>query len=128
MAAETKNCPQCGKLILSVAKKCRYCMSYLDPDYRPLVKQYSTIERLATPENTPASAIISSYSALFAIVPLFGIPFGILAFFFGYKASRMLRNTPARSGLSRARFGLFVGLLSCLGHIAFFALVLIYEA
>lgn len=35
MTEEVKNCPYCGKEILSVAKKCKYCGQWLSGDGKP---------------------------------------------------------------------------------------------
>lgn len=108
MADETKPCPFCGEAILAVAKKCRHCRSYLDETLAH-ANGPSAIERLATPVGRPASAIIAGYAGLFAIVPMFGLPFAVTALWCGISALRQIKATSGLAGRGRAWFGIVIG-------------------
>jgi hypothetical protein len=109
MSEGVKNCPLCGEEILAVAKKCRHCRSYLDPTLQAASEAPSALERLALPVGRPATAIIAGYAALFAIIPVFGLPFSITALTCGILALRKINRTPGLSGRGRAWFGIVMG-------------------
>lgn len=119
MEDEFKPCPLCGEQILAVAKKCRHCRAYLDPTLKAEKETPSDFERLAMPVGRPTSAIIAGYAALFAIIPLFGLPAAVAATWCGFAAKRKIEQTPGLVGLGRAWFGIVVGSVMLLIDLVF---------
>src|SRR5215207_2277285 len=102
MAEATKPCPMCGETILAVAKKCRFCHYYLDPQLRrENVATPSATDRMLMPVGRTGSAIAAGYLALFAVLPLFGAVPGLLALAFGIKALKQIKTDPTLSGKGR---------------------------
>ena len=118
---EMKSCPFCGERILAVARKCRYCEEYLDPELRATDSQPGALERLAMPVGRPPSAIAAGYLGLFSLLPFFGIIAIVVSLF----ALRTLNRSPELHGRGRAWFGLVMGSAMTLIYLVPFVLALI---
>jgi hypothetical protein len=105
-----KNCPFCGERILAVARKCRFCQEYLDPELRDEESAPNDVDRFLTPHGRPSSAIFAGYLGLFSLLPFFGIIATIVSLI----ALRTLKRKPHLLGRCRAWFGLIMGILTTL--------------
>jgi hypothetical protein len=126
MSDATKTCPMCGEQILAVARKCRYCGEYFDPEARAQNRP-DVIERSLMPVGRPASAIAAGYLALFAVLPLIGIVPGVLAIGFGIAALKKIARDPSLCGKGRAWFGIIFGALAQLVWIGLLVYAIMTE-
>ena len=103
-----KKCPFCGEWVLAVARKCRHCEEYLDPELRDMMAAPGGVERLVLPVGRPASAIAAGYLGLCSLLPFFGI----IAIIVSLVALRTLRRNSNLHGRGRAWFGLIMGIVT----------------
>lgn len=106
---ETKACPFCGETILTVAKKCRHCRSYLDKELAAANSSVTAVDRMLMPVGRPTSSIASGYLGLLAFFPLVGLAFGLAAVACGVAALRRINSDPLLHGRGRAWFGIIAG-------------------
>ena len=110
-----QECPMCGEMIKTTARKCRHCGELLDEDLRA--------EREAEEDSGPDPAlsmiipigatplaIITSYLGLFSF---FCFPLGPVALVTGFMAIKEIKNDPKqkKGGMVRTIVGMVLGAL-----------------
>jgi WXG100 protein secretion system (Wss), protein YukD len=116
---EMKCCLFCGERILAVARKCRYCQEYLDPELRDAADNNGAIGPPITLAGRPLSAIAAGYLGLLSLVPFCGVPAMIVSAI----ALRTLKSNPELRGRGNAWFGLVMGLVTTLVYAAIMVVV-----
>ncbi len=118
-ATQRKNCPFCGESIAAAAKKCRFCGEIFDEELRRAnMPTPDGMERMLVPIGRPISSIASGYLVLFGIIPVFGLPFSVVAIVTGMVALKAIKKNPRLSGSVRAWFGIIVGSIMTLISLA----------
>lgn len=129
MPEAIKSCPMCGETILAVARKCRFCRHYLDPQLRrENAPTPSAADRMLMPVGRPPSAIAAGYLGLLSFLPLVGILLGLMAVIFGVRALGQINRDEGLSGRGRAWFGIIVGGLVILAQVALIVVIVIEES
>jgi hypothetical protein len=111
-------CPKCGTENNENNFKCTQCGEILHSAVPQIVvTSDDTLGGMIPSKNPPALA--AYYLGVFSIIPLLGIPMGIVAVIFGIKALRKAREHPEVKGKIHAWVGIIAG-----GLFAFLYLIL----
>lgn len=112
--AETIACPFCGEAILRIAKKCKYCQSFIVGGKKPQGK-LNLVGRLR--KRSSGDGRMSIIFGLIGLVPICTAPiFGILAIMYGVGARK---NAPERAS---GTIGLMLGVIDLL-LLAFYTIL-----
>jgi Domain of unknown function (DUF4190) len=123
VADDFEPCPFCDKPVSKTAERCRHCGKELYEEIdepRPRQGGDASLEeglKWLLPISRSGWAIAAGYLGLFAIVPVLGLIFGLLAILCGVLGIREMKRKPRLSGQGRAIFGIIMGSLSFILHV-----------
>ena len=101
-------CPKCGTENQDNNFRCTGCGGYLHPTAPPVaIASDETFGGLMPSRNGPALG--AYYLGVFSVIPLVGIPLGIVAFILGIKGLRKVREHPEVKGKIHAWVGVIAG-------------------
>ena len=125
-------CPRCGAQNPPGVSLCARCSNLLavpgTQAASPPPTYHDPMAAIIPTKNAPA--LTAYYLGLFSILPLLGLPMGLIAVIQGSKGWRMAKETPQISGKAHAGIGIgcgSVGLLFNLAIVVFTLLILFGE-
>jgi ribosomal protein L37E len=109
-------CAQCGQKNLENNFKCTQCGFPLHAAPQPqyVVSSDNTLGGLIPYKN--AAALWAYYLAIFALIPFFGIPIGIVAVFIGTRGLKNAALYPETKGRVHAWIGIILGGVCAVGY------------
>ena len=118
-------CPHCGAQNPPNVSLCVRCSNLLTaPAVGAAPLQYSDpLASIIPTKNAPA--LLAYYLGLFSILPLFGLPMGIVAVIQGSKGWRMAKETPQVHGKAHAGIGIGCGSIGLLFNLAIVAMAVL---
>jgi hypothetical protein len=136
-AAEKKPCPKCGELNYLSDRNCLSCGALLIAVPRPPPPPPPTRTALPPPVAPTAdsgfgaliparnpSALAAYYLGLFSLIPVLGLPMGIIAFVLGLKGLKFAKATPAVHGTAHAWVGIICGGFWALAYLVLLVLLI----